>query len=151
MTTMKLGTVSSGDIEVSNVKGELEVTNVNGSFMISKASGSAVANTVNGDLVVGFVSIDLRAPMAFSKLSRNVDITFPAVVKATVKMKSDRGEMFTDFDLAVDQSQPKVPRTSNSGLYRLTVDDWVYGKINGAGPEMLMKNINGNIYIRKAK
>jgi Putative adhesin len=150
-STLKLGTVNEGDIEVSNVNGEMEITNVNGAITLSKISGSVVANTVNGDLVVGFLSIDPKAPMAFSTLNGNVDVTFPAGLKANVKLKSDRGEMFTDFDVDVDKSQPKVNRTNTSGMYRLTVDDWVYGKINGGGPEMLMKNMNGNIYIRKAK
>jgi len=150
-STLKLGTVNDGDIEVSNVSGEMEITNVNGSIMLSKISGSVVANTVNGDLVVRLLSVDPKAPMAFSTLNGNVDVTFPASLKANMKLKSDRGEMFTDFDLEVDKTQPKVNKTSNAGMYRLTVDDWVYGKINGGGPEMLMKNMNGNIYIRKAK
>jgi hypothetical protein len=149
--TLKLGTVNDGDIAVSNLDGEMEITNVNGSITLSKVSGSVVANTVNGDLVVGFLSVDPKAPMAFSTLNGNVDITFPVTLKANMKLKSDRGEMFTDFDLAVDKSQPKINRTNSGGMYRLTVDDWVYGKINGGGPEMLMKNMNGNIYIRKAK
>jgi len=29
-------------------------------------------------------------------------------------------------------------------------DDWVYGKINGGGPEMMMKNMQGDIYVKKA-
>ena len=66
-------------------------------------------------------------------------------------MKSDRGDLFTDFDIDVDKNQPKTNRTAQSGMYRVTVEDWVSGKINGGGPEMLMKNMNGNIYVRKAK
>jgi hypothetical protein len=36
-------------------------------------------------------------------------------------------------------------------MYRINVDEWVYGKISGGGPEMMMKTMTGNIYIRKAK
>ncbi len=53
--------------------------------------------------------------------------------------------------MANDKSAPKVNKTSKDGMYRLTIDEWVYGKINGGGPEVMMKTMNGSIYIRKAK
>ncbi len=36
-------------------------------------------------------------------------------------------------------------------MYRINIEEWVYGKIGGGGPEMMMKTMNGNIYIRKMK
>ncbi len=89
--------------------------------------------------------------MAFSTLNGNIDVSFPATLKANVKLQSDHGEMFTDFDMEADKAQPKVNRTSGQGLYRINVESWVYGKINGGGPQLMMKNMNGNIYIRKTK
>jgi DUF4097 and DUF4098 domain-containing protein YvlB len=89
--------------------------------------------------------------MAFSTLNGNVDITFPASLKANVKLKSDRGEIYSDFDVITEKHGPNVSHNNKSGMYNLKVEDWVYGKIDGCGPEMMMKNMNGNIYIRKAK
>lgn len=149
--TLKLASVNDGDISVSNVAGELEVTNTNGSIFLTGISGSAVANTVNGGVVASFKSVDPKAAMAFATLNGNVDITFPSGFKANVKLKSDMGEMYTDFDMEADKSQPKINRTSQSGIYRVNIENWVYGKINGGGPEVMMKNMNGSIYIRKAK
>jgi hypothetical protein len=151
--TLKLGTVNDGDILASNINGELEITNVNGAIKLTSISGSVVANTVNGNVVVTFRSIDPKAAMAFTTLNGNVDVTFPAGLKANVKLKSDRGDIFTDFDVAAEQHKPKVTQKSGGkgAMYSLKVEDWVYGKIDGGGPEMMMKNMNGNIYIRKAK
>lgn len=149
--TLKLNSTNDGDISVTNVSGELEITNTNGSIFLTNIAGSAVANTVNGAVTASFKSVDPKAAMAFSTLNGNVDVTFPSTFKANVKLKSDMGEMFTDFDMEADKSQPKVNRTSQSGMYRVNIENWVYGKINGGGPELLMKNMNGNIYIRKAK
>lgn len=149
---LKLSTVSNGNIIVNNVKGELEITNVNGFIKLNNVSGSVVANTVNGEVKVVFKSIDANAAMAFSTLNGNVDVTFPAALKANVKLKSDRGEIYTDFDVATTQQKPAVTKNNKAaGMYSLKIEDWVYGKINGGGPEILMKNMNGNIYIRKAK
>ncbi|GAB4010052.1 hypothetical protein GCM10028808_20080 [Spirosoma migulaei] len=149
--SLKVSTINNGTIEVENVSGNLEVNNVNGYIHLTNVAGSAVATTVNGNVIASFKSIDSDTPMAFSTLNGNVDVTFPSSVKANSKLKSDRGDIYSDFDIDVDKNQPKVNRTSQSGMYQVKIEDWVYGKINGGGPEVMMKNMNGNIYIRKAK
>lgn len=149
--SLKVSTINNGTIDVENVSGNLEVNNVNGYIHLTNVSGSAVANTVNGNVIASFKSIDSDTPMAFSTLNGNVDVTFPATVKANSKLKSDRGDIYSDFDIDVDKNQPKVSRTNQSGMYQVKIEDWVYGKINGGGPEVMMKNMNGSIYIRKAK
>jgi len=35
-------------------------------------------------------------------------------------------------------------------MYKIKMEDWIYGKINGGGSEILMKNMHGNIYIKKS-
>lgn len=149
--TLRIGTINHGEITVDNVNGELEVNNVNGAIELNNISGSAVANTVNGAVKATFKSVNSESPMAFSTLNGNVDVTFPTSAKMNVKLKSDRGDIYSDFDIDVDKNQPKVNRTNQNGMYRVSIDDWVQGKVNGGGREIMMKNMNGNIYIRKAK
>ncbi|MRS64619.1 DUF4097 family beta strand repeat-containing protein [Larkinella terrae] len=149
--SLKVSTVNHGEISIENVTGEFEVNNVNGPIQLTNIAGSAVANTVNGQLKANFKSVNSDAPMAFSTLNGNVDVTFPATAKFNVKLKSDRGEIYSDFDVDVDKTQPKATRSSQDGMYKVSIDDWVQGKVNGGGREVMMKNMNGNIYIRKAK
>ncbi len=147
----KLHTINNGDITVENINGEMEVNNVNGAIKLSNISGSVVANTVNGNIITIFKSVDAKAPMAFTTLNGNVDITFPATIKTNVKLKSDRGEILSDFDIDIDKTQPKTNTASEKGMYKIKIEDWIYGKINGGGPEIMMKNMHGNIYLRKSK
>ncbi len=149
--SLRISTVNNGDISVENVSGELEINNVNGSITLKQVSGSAVATTVNGNLIATFNKVTSGAPMAFSTLNGKVDVTFPGNVKVALKMKSERGEVYSDFDVAVDKSPAKVNRTSENGLTRLSTDDWTYGKVNGGGAGVMMKTFNGNIYLRKAR
>ncbi|MCC2547453.1 DUF4097 family beta strand repeat-containing protein [Hymenobacter sp. BT175] len=149
--SLQLGTVNNGEITVENVAGELEISNVNGSIRLKDVAGSAVLSTVNGSLVADFNDVTPGAPMAFSTVNGKVDVTLPAKAKAALKLKSDRGEIYSDFDLAVDSSPPKVTRTAKDGTYRVSTDNWTYGKMNGGGAELMIKTMNGNIYIRKAK
>ena len=147
---LKIGTVNDGDVSVENVSGELEVNNVNDKITLTNISGSVVANTVNGDVTVTFKTIDPKAPMAFSTLNGDVNVPLPADTKANLKLKSDNGDVFSDFDIDIDKTPSKIDKTTEPGMYKIKKDDWVYGKINGGGPEMMMKNMQGDIYVKKA-
>lgn len=148
--SLKVGTINEGEIVIENVEGEMEITNVNGGIRMTNVAGSAVANTVNGTLKANFKTIN-QSPMAFSTLNGNVDVTLPPTAKFNAKLKSDRGEIYTDFDVDVDRTVPAAEKTAKDGMYKVSVDDWVKGKVNGGGGEIMMKNMNGNIYVRKAK
>jgi hypothetical protein len=147
---LQIGTVNDGEIVVENVRGELEVNNVNDKITLTNISGSVVANTVNGDVNVTFKTIDPKAPMAFSTLNGDVNVTLPADTKANLKLKSDNGDVFSDFDIDIDKTPAKIDKTTEPGMYKIKKDDWVFGKINGGGPEIMMKNMQGDIYVKKA-
>lgn len=149
--TLNIGTVNDGRVEVENVSGQLEVSNVNGPITLSNIGGSAVANTVNGDVVVSFRSVDPQAPMAFSTLNGKIDVAFPASLKANVKLKSEKGDIFTDFDVAITKESPTVKKTNEGNMSKISIEDWVLGKINGGGPEIMMKTTYGEIFVRKTK
>ncbi len=146
---LQLGTVNDGDITVTGVDGTHEISNVNGKITMTAVSGSTVLNTVNGEITVTLEKVSPEAPMAFTTLNGNIDVTLPAATKATAKMRSDRGEIFSDFEMAIEKSAPKVDKTSSGGTYKVSIEDWVYGKINGGGKEYLFKTMNGDVYIRK--
>ncbi len=146
--SLKLGTVNNGNIKVLGVNGEFEISNVNGEITLEKVSGSASADTVNGDVNVTFVNVTSGANMAFSSLNGDLEITFPSSVKADLKLKSEQGDIFTDFEMAVDKQKPVVDKNTSGGKYKVKIEQWVNGSINGGGPEMLFKTFNGDIIIR---
>jgi Putative adhesin len=151
-TSLKLSAVNSGDIVVTGVDGELDVNDVNGSVTLNNVSGSAVAHALNGRLLATFTQVNPQKPMAFSSLNGDIDVTFPADLKANLSLKSDRGEILTDFDVQIQTApvQPTVEDGRPGGKYRVRIDKTVHGTINGGGPEYQFTNFNGGIYIRKA-
>jgi DUF4097 and DUF4098 domain-containing protein YvlB len=152
-TSLSLHTVNEGNISVTGVDGEFDVNDVNGEVDLKNISGSAVAHALNGHVVVSFNRIDPQKPMAFSSLNGNIDVTFPADLKANVNLRTDNGEVYSDFDVKLIANAPQQTVEDNrgkGGKYRVKVDKSVRGTINGGGPEMQFKNFNGDIYIRKA-
>ena len=151
-TSLKLKTINGGDIVVDGVQGEIEVTNINGDVTLNNVGGSAVAHALNGKVKVTFTQVDPQKAMSFSSMNGDIDVTFPASLKANVRLKSDRGEVFSDFDLTLTTSAKPVVEDSrnNKGKYKVKIDRSVTGTINGGGPEFQFSNMNGGIYIRRA-
>jgi len=153
-TTLKLGCFNNGDIRVGKVTGEIEVNNHNGAITLTDITGSVVANTFNGELKVTFVSITPDKPMSFSTWNGDVDVTLPGSFKADVKMNSEQGDIYSDFDVQI-KPQPKQAQKMNEeeeevdGKFRIKFDKTIYGAINGGGPEFTFKTFNGDIYLRK--
>jgi len=147
--SLNVHTVNNGKIYVENIEGDIEANNVNGSIELQGISGSAVASTINGKVVVSFNEIDKESPMAFSSLNGKIDVTFPSNIKATAKIRNERGEIYSDFEMEVQKSEPIIEKDEGKNYKKYSIDKWVFAKINGGGPEFLFKNMNGNIYIRK--
>ena len=159
--SVELKTWDGGQIVVEDINGKLDVDNLNGGIVLRNVSGSASASTLNGNIEANFRKLTPNMPMAFSNLNGKIDVTLPATAKFNVKLKTDNGDIFTDFDMAMDKgsssnqdksgSTNKLRNNAGEAGQRIYLDKWMHGKINGGGPELLFKNFNGNIYIRKSK
>ncbi len=151
-TNLELSSVNAGNITVEGVEGELEVGNVNGSITLNNVGGSVVAHTVNGRVMAKLTRVTPQKSMAFTSLNGAVDVSLPASAKANLKLRSDNGSIFTDFDLHV-LSDPGSPVSEDTrgegGRFRIEVNKAVYGSVNGGGPEIEARTFNGNVYVRK--
>jgi hypothetical protein len=146
---LNVSTYNDGDLVISNVQGELELNNYNGEITAENISGSVVATTYNGEIKVTFDKITEGTPMSYSTYNGDIDITFPASLKGTFKMKTEQGEILSSFDMKMIKSGPVQKTDTKSGTYKVVIDEWVKGEVNGGGPEFTMKNYNGDIIVRK--
>jgi hypothetical protein len=153
-TSLKLRCLNDGDIRVDRVSGEVDADDLNGAVKLSNITGTVVAHSLNSDVVVTLDQVTPGKSMSFSTMNGDVDVTLPADVKARVKMKSDNGEVYSDFDVR-PEANPATPKVSEThgkdGRFRVQFDKVTYGSINGGGPEMQFTTFNGKIYLRKKK
>ena len=150
-TNLKLTTLNDGPIVVENVEGEIEVNNQNESVTMTNVAGSVVANAHNGHVKVVMTRLASDKAMAFTSFNGNVDVTLPSSVKANLKLRSDMGEVFTDFDIQVRPATtaPSQVQRGRDGRIRIDVNQSVQGTVNGGGPEFELRTFNGNIYVRR--
>lgn len=151
-TNLELGSVNGQTITVENVEGEIEIESLNGSVTLTNVAGSVLANTQNGPITATLTRVMADKAMAFTSFNGKVDVTMPGTIKANLKMRSDNGDIFTDFDVQLQQAPPASRGTRNPrGGYRVEVNRSVYGSVNGGGPEIELRSFNGTIYLRKGQ
>jgi hypothetical protein len=144
-TSVSVGVFTGGSVTIENISGEIEANNMNGPLTITNVSGSVMATSMNGKILASINSVTPDKPMSFSTMNGEIDVTLPASIKANVKLKTHRGDIFTDFDIKADAaSQPPQVEDNRKKGGRGTI-----GTINGGGPEIQFTTFNGSILIHK--
>ena len=150
--SLELKSISGGKIVVTGVSGEIDVENMNGSIELQNVSGNVVASSQNGTITASLDKVAAGKPMSFTTMNGKVDVTLPGDTKAKLRLKTDNGNVYSDFDVKMepDASKPVVEDTRGTGgRYRIRMDHSVFGTINGGGPEYRFETMNGSILIHK--
>lgn len=141
-----------GRITVDRVQGEIEVNSLNGDVQVDNVSGSVIAHSLNGNVRVTMDRVNGTKPMSFSTLNGDIDVTLPPDIKARVKMKTDHGDVYSDFEMKLEPSGGVVEQGKpGQGRYRVTIDRMMVGTINGGGQEISFTTLNGKILLRQRK
>ena len=149
-TSVRLKTVNGGDMTVTGVRGEHELSNVNGRIVANDIAGSLVASTTNGTIRASFTDVTAGKPMSFSTFNGDVDVTFPAKLAATLRVTSGHGELYTDFDAAVQPQPPVVTQSGGqNGRYEVRLERETVVVVGKGGPDIRFKTFNGNVMVRK--
>jgi hypothetical protein len=151
-TSLRLDS-SDGDMTVERVDGEIEVDGSDGSITLNNVSGPVVADSSDGGIKAVFGKVTPGKPMSFSTMEGDIDITLPLDAKVSLKLKSEEGKVFTDFDFTLTPTQQKSVQDERKegGGYRASFEKVSMGLINGGGVEIQLTTYEGDIYIRKAK
>ena len=149
--SLKLSTDDNGEILVRDVNGVFELNNNNGDVKLLNVSGSSIVSTIDGNIFADYIKVDPDFPMVFSTIEGNIDLHFPVNADICLKMRTEYGEIYSDFLINLDKRKTNIRKHKNSGSTKITLDQWTYGKINKGGPEYLIKSLNGSIYIKKKK
>jgi DUF4097 and DUF4098 domain-containing protein YvlB len=154
-SSLQLKTINDGAIDVEQVDGEIDADALNGRIVLKNVSGSVLAHALNGEVTATLDQVDSSKPMAFSTLNGDIDVTLPDNVRANVRMKTDNGEIYSDFDIKLDSGSQVVTNgpehRHREGQYHIRLDKTIHGTINGGGPDYQFTSLNGQIFIRKRK
>ncbi len=152
-SSLEVRSSMDGAVVIEGVSGEIDINNINGPVTLTSVSGNTLVHTVNGDITVVLSRVAADKPLSFSTMNGDIDVTLPADVKANLKMKSEQGEIYSDFDINMTRqpARSEAAEKTDQGKYRITFDKSLFGLVNGGGQEISFNTFSGDIYIRKKK
>jgi hypothetical protein len=148
--SLTLSTVNDGEIVVRDIVGDLQLENINGPITATNITGSVIAESVNNPITVGLAGVPAGGATSLSSLNGDITLTLPASAKAELHLDSARGEIVSDFELDVKPSKPRIERTEGRGGVSVTMEDVIVATVNGGGPVIRVKTLNGSIKLAKA-
>lgn len=143
-----LGSHHNSDIHVKGVVGELEVQSHHGSIELHNIGGTVIASTHHGSILATLNSVKNDKPMAFSTYHGDIEVSFPANFSGTTKIKTAKGEVFTDFEMKLKSSNPEKNKTQH-GKHEIKLAGWIVGEIGNGGEEHMFTTHHGDVIIRK--
>jgi hypothetical protein len=150
-SSVEASTMAGGEISVTGLSGELVLHNTNGNIRVVDVTGPVNASTVNGNVDVRFGARLANAAMAFSTLNGDVEVTLPADASVNVLLRSDNGDVYSDFDVVLDRQPAKVSEDRDRERYRVSLSRELVGRIGAGGPELFLKTFNGDLLLHRAK
>ncbi len=148
---LDLWTTNDGTIVVRDVTGEMQLQNVNGPITVTGAASAVIAESVNDDIKIGFASLKGVEASALTSLNGDLFLGLPDRPAVQVHIDTARGEISSDFEIEVQPSQPKVTRSRDNGGVEIAVENLIVANINGGGPVIRLKTLNGDIQIDKTR
>lgn len=147
---VSLHTVNDGELIVSDITGNLELNNVNGPITATGISGSVIAESVNNTIDVSFLELDVDNASAFETINGDLYVRMPANMGAEIHLDTARGEMYSDFEVEVVPNSGTVTHEGSRNGTIVRIDHIIVVKVNGGGPVVRLKSLNGDIHILNA-
>jgi hypothetical protein len=97
-TTVVVADSVHGDVDCSGVTGDIDIRTVHGDVKLDGVSAGALVETVKGDIDVTVKGLAEAKPLSFTSMSGEVVIHAPADLKASVRFRTHRGTILTNFD-----------------------------------------------------
>jgi hypothetical protein len=136
---LQLSTNNEGEIVVNGVAGELQLEN--GPISVSNVSGSVIAQTVNHPIDVAMTALSRQGATALSSLNGDISLSLPADTAAQLRLDTGARQIKSDFEL--DVRSGKAADADGDAPTVVAI-------LNGGGPVISLKTLNGDISIRKS-
>ncbi|MCX6640378.1 MAG: DUF4097 family beta strand repeat-containing protein [bacterium] len=144
------GRTSGGDMEIEDITGNTDISTSGGSLRIIGVAGRLAGATSGGDVEASLrKNSPLTAPIRLSTSGGRMVMELPADVKASiyaeVRLQSSDSDhtIRSDFNLKIEE---EGNGRGLSGTRRTIIAS---GDINGGGPLIELKTVEGDIYIQK--
>ncbi|GLR17392.1 DUF4097 family beta strand repeat-containing protein [Portibacter lacus] len=142
-----LSTHHNGDVYVKGIDGTSEINAHHGDVTLESVGSSANVNTHHGEIKATFRSVDSKLPMVLTTYHGDVDISLPPGANFNTKLKTTKGDIYTDYEIDMKTSVNKVESTGKGT--KVEIGGWRHGVVGSGGQEYMLSSYHGDIIIRK--
>lgn len=147
--SVKIKCLDNGEVSIYRIDGEIEIENKYGNIFAGNITGSTVINTTYGNIRVIFKDLDNERPCMFSSFEGDIELVFPEDVKASLKIRSPRGDILSQVNLKTYEREAKLQ--SDHEIKKYTLNNWTRATLNGGGSEIIISSNSGNIILKHKK
>ncbi len=144
-----LDSYRDGELNVTGVCGEMRVRSQNNDIKLTHVSGSARVWSYNGNLSASFDQVAPAQSLSFETYNGHVAVSLPGDIKATVKFRTGKGKVYSDFAIKLRDAAFQTTATESGG-FEIKSDEFVAGVINDGGLEVRLETENGDIRLRRS-
>jgi hypothetical protein len=142
----EISTINAGEVVVEGMSRGVDASNINGSVIIRNISGGLIiAETVNGNIKAEFNENPI-ADVELHTVNGNIEVLALKSFSANVTFKSLHGDLYTDFE---DESFRSDRSGKKDGMSRFSIGSSENIQFGQGGPNVLLRLLNGNAYIKK--
>lgn len=130
--------IHGDDFSAKNITGEIEVQTLGGDIKLIDVTGPMAVNSVHGDIDVIFSSVFQGLPSSIATVHGDVDVTIPSSTNANLNVSTNWGEVYSDLDIKVE----------NSNGMKVYGSKKINGKLGSGGVNLSLSATHGNVYLR---
>ncbi len=144
---VSLNTHHDGDVYVKGIDGTSEINAHHGEVTLESVGSSANVNTHHGEIKATFRAVDAEVPMVLTTYHGDVDISLPQGANFKTKLKTTKGDIYTDFELSMDSAVSKIEKKGKQT--KIEIGGWRHGAVGSGGKEYMLSTYHGDIIIRQ--
>jgi hypothetical protein len=137
-----------GDVLTDGMTADFDVATVRGDITMTGLEGAGRMTAVRGSVIASFARTP-RDATAFRSISGEVVVTLPQDLDADLRMKTMRGDLFTDFDVTGVVQRPSSGERLN-GRYRYRSGGYSLFRVGKGGPELSFDTLSGDVRVLRA-
>lgn len=148
---LDLSTVQDGEIIVDGIRGDMRLQNTQGPITAKNVVGNVIAESVNDTVDISISELSDQNVASLSSIAGDLKLGLSQNAGVQLHIDSAHGEIFSDFDVDVRPTRPVVERRDDRGGVEVRVESVIVANINGGGPIIKLKTLNGDIHVRKSE
>ena len=147
-TTLRVGTVMDGLVDIDGITGVVTASNVNGPVKVNGIRNCESIESVNGSVDIGFVASP-ALDCNIETINGDITLDVPGDTSLDVTLDLFNGEVISELAAGPLDMAATIERTNENGHNQYRIEKLTGLRLGAGGPTYSISSINGDVRIQK--